>query len=582
MRMYANNKKKEIGITILLGVSFLVLFWRCFQGFDWSDEPFYIATANRFYLGDKFVVDDWNPAGIASLLLLPLLTVYRTIVGSTEGIILFFRFCYVFLLFLTSLYAYQTLREIKGRTIAITVTLLYLFYARFTIVTLSYNTIPQSFLMVCILMLYQSFYTGKFSKATYFLFGIFASIAVVANPYFAILYFAGMGTFLIMIVKTKEAEKRENYKTVVIYSLLGVILSATIFFGYLFSKITVDELWKALPLLFGETEYVRDVGVIRRMLRVPNAILRQYPYTIGVYTVILLYVGWKRFVRKNLTQREVQVSWLLQSVLLIANIVLSNKQPFTLGKHIGISFIACTMFGLFLYLIQEKRNWKDIIFWYLIGIISSFIFYFASNTGIYAIASGCMFSAIATIMAVKDIFEERKERKDILECILKSITVIAIVMLLVSTVVLRIFFVYRDASTLELTTKITQGPGKGIYTTEEQNRKYNEIYSILEEGVILKDKLFISKLLPWGYLCVDAECASHTTWRVPLESKRIQEYYQEKPSKIPTIIFVVNEEYGVTNDDNEKTEYWKQLIERGKYTQKSFKCGTFYRSSAEG
>lgn len=64
-------KRKQVAIVLwaLLGT---VLLWRSFMGVNWSDETFYIATLNRFFLGDTPFLHEWKAVQLSTLLMYPL------------------------------------------------------------------------------------------------------------------------------------------------------------------------------------------------------------------------------------------------------------------------------------------------------------------------------------------------------------------------------------------------------------------------------------------------------------------------------------------------------------------------------
>ena len=96
---------------ICLAVCFLVLLWRSFLGFCWTDESFYVSTADRFYRGAIPLVNEWYRTQMSSFLMVPFYGIYMLIAGSNTGVILYFRLLYLVLSGAVSLLYFRILRK---------------------------------------------------------------------------------------------------------------------------------------------------------------------------------------------------------------------------------------------------------------------------------------------------------------------------------------------------------------------------------------------------------------------------------------------------------------------------------------
>ena len=141
-------KSMRLQITLpylLLAIAFAALASRAQYSFCWLDESFYVALADRFFDGAAPFVDEWHPVQIYAPLLVPVYALYIQVAGSTTGIILFFRYAYLFLSFFTAMIAYRTLSREYGRFVACSIALCYLFYIRANIQGLSYYSLCTTF-----------------------------------------------------------------------------------------------------------------------------------------------------------------------------------------------------------------------------------------------------------------------------------------------------------------------------------------------------------------------------------------------------------------------------------------------------
>ena len=121
-----------IGLAVAFIVAALFLLWRCLlsPGFG-GEEPWGLAAALRFHLGDRPLVDSWDTNFSSAILALPFLKGYLATVGSTEGILLAFRSVFYTAVVATALAMTVCLRGTLSRLSAVSMGLLILFYMPF-------------------------------------------------------------------------------------------------------------------------------------------------------------------------------------------------------------------------------------------------------------------------------------------------------------------------------------------------------------------------------------------------------------------------------------------------------------------
>ena len=212
-------------------------------------------------------------------------------------------------------------------------------------------------------------------------------------------------------------------------------------------------------------------------------------------------------------------------------------------------------------------------------------FSFSSDTGLDAMTIGFVLIAIGAVLLVFRLDVLKKNR------VMFGIVLLAFSVMLFQTAILRLFSVYRDAPINQLDTKIVDGPAKYLYTTQEHAEQYNELRAAIDQYVREDDVVFYSKWCFWSYLCTNNEYGVPSSWRMPFDSPRLQEYYELNPEKVPTCIFVLNPSYGDFESsliqNNEKVEfpnennvdgYLSNYIQEHNYEIIELECATIYRS----
>lgn len=155
-----------IPILILAACS-IGLFIRSFYSFSWSDESFYLTLVHRFWLGERMIVDEWNPAQLSMLLLLPFYSIYQRITGGNEGIYLYFRLIYLGISAFIAFLAYMKLKKHNSRVASLICALLYLLYSRANIGGMSYYNMTLSCVLLAVILLYDQIYEKEWGRINY-------------------------------------------------------------------------------------------------------------------------------------------------------------------------------------------------------------------------------------------------------------------------------------------------------------------------------------------------------------------------------------------------------------------------------
>ena len=110
-----NRRSKEetapdfVGLFLLLEI---LLIRRSFYGFNTADEMYFIGTSERIFRGEKILIDEWNPTQqLCSFLLHPIYSLMRSVMGTTEGIVMVSRFLYLAFEGILTLFLYLRLQR---------------------------------------------------------------------------------------------------------------------------------------------------------------------------------------------------------------------------------------------------------------------------------------------------------------------------------------------------------------------------------------------------------------------------------------------------------------------------------------
>ena len=181
--------KKNLAV-ISLFICFLFMLWRSFQGFCWTDESFYISTADRFFRGAVPLVDEWFRTQMSSLIMVPFYAVYVLITGSNVGIVLYFRLVYLLFSFITSYVFFRVLRKEYPDAVSVIPSLFIMCYAHLNNATLSYYMMSELFLGLSLILIYD--YKNTRSHKELVISGVLLALSVLSMPLFAVGYIKGI------------------------------------------------------------------------------------------------------------------------------------------------------------------------------------------------------------------------------------------------------------------------------------------------------------------------------------------------------------------------------------------------------
>lgn len=583
------------GVAVLVLTFFaFILLWRCFYSFCWSDESFYLSTVHRLYLGQKPFVDEWHPAQLDAVLILPIYRLYILINGSNDGIYLFVRLFYVAITYIVSIFTYRTLKHNYGILPAVSCALFYLLFSRANIMGLSYYNLFVTFFLAGLLFLYHSIYlsgTGGIRFPLLFFTGIAWALAVVCLPYAAIIYL--FGTISLFIMYTVKRNKSGLKAVGILWA--GTILPAFFYLYFILSRVSVQELLMNMMHIFKDPTHW-NLSIAETLETVIRIICRNNIW-IGSVIVLTIFL----FVLHKLMGRSFNAV-LLKLLFLIAVIATALN----MWKIAGLpcrGYLLFTLFGFEMILLDHcygigetgsKKHrlinlFKSAEFRFFIvsGIIVAILYMFSSNTLEDAMSVGFIFCAMGMVLAISKL--EIGVKWELPFIYMRNLNIFLVILLALNT---RITGIYRDAPISELNTMIAVGPAKGLFTTRQHNEEYNQlVYAIESIGNQYgeDDTIFITRWAPWLYLCTDIPCGVLTTWRLALDDERLEEYFTTHKQQNLKYVFVINETYGnfsavrfnndggkATPNKNNMQGFLYENLVSGSYKPVQYDAGTLY------
>lgn len=535
--------KKTINLNTLLFVAVILailsaLFFRIHLGIEKTDEAFYAAQGFRLAAGNRPFADMWELTQTGYILLYPFFKIFYLLQG-TEGIQLALRYLNFFLAVLACIPLFLFLRKSMSVKSVTLLCACYVVYAPFSVYSVGYNNIMYHFAILTTGLLLLG---CQKDKDRYFLFsGV--SIALLAFSYptqtLTCLIVAAIMPLLLSNLKLTKIKRKWGF------FVLGGGLTAVFCLLMLLIAAGGSGLSNAINGIFSDPAYT-DSKPASEYFRLALETLKYYfmpfkklPLFLYILSVILLLISKKgRILGLAVVGLYPFLCYCYADNLEYGEVVLSGT--YMMGNYSQLySYIFLVL--LFVPACREDKNTRSIV---LFQCIPAFVIYLVvtyTSAGTYLQANTCLVIVIVASIELYYFALKAIEKDKVRTVLFGMMTILTVFCML------KIYYgvVYRDASVMALTSRVEEGPCKGLYTTEENKKNYEKYYSKLSEMQEEGKKVCVLYHSCFTYLILDKmiPCAP-STWGIydafyEINNEEVFLQYFEKVDK-PDVIFIVS------------------------------------------
>ena len=479
-------------ILALLFAVFVVaaLIHRLRLGVDFTDESFSTALAYRFAQGDHPFVDEVNSAQTAGILLWPFVWLYLKINGSSSGIMLFSRL--VFLVFKLGVASavFATIRRHVAWPLALVASFLALVFVPHSIPNVGYNVLGSGFQALGAWIAVRG-YGETPAKRALFWGGVCNGLAIIAYPPLLVPAVA-LGAVLFFTPRITLRQVGE-------FVLGGVIVGAC------FAPLLVAAGSKNIQLML-------DLGArltprpMSKMFDLAIAFWTHSPISIWVVPALAIVIGALRI-------KPAWGAWVLP--LLVSGLAFS--QPISITASLALSIYAGLFAPVFLVLLWDLPFCRALFFIVWIpSFLAGFITAFTSTNGELNGGLGFFPAAILFVVyeaiAVERLWRDGKPER----AKLSPLLLLGPAVLVLSFLAHFCFSVYRDDPLPSLTSRVTGGPYRGLYTSAAHLRQSTELEDIFRRFDNPQGKVLVLWELPGAYLFTTMRSAGDSVWPAPI------------------------------------------------------------------
>lgn len=536
---------QDILFIVLMACGIVFAMWKAFYGFGGNDEAFYLTIPDRLSMGDAFITEEWHLSQLSGFLLIPFVSIYKLIVGSTEGIMLAARFNYIIFHAVVASVIYSRFRN--NGILSVVASFLFFIFTPYNIMALSYNTMGLDFVAITGVLMGTN-YKNKTLPAV--IAGLTFAAAVLCSPYLAAAYILfGICVILHYVLKKRNlkfviSEEIFGVKSFLMFTV-GVVILAIVFLAFTLSRASISEIINVLPNLMTDPEHPQLSLGYRISLYFKSIFNFHDNFKIAAITYFVMLFA-MIFDKKRKVHRSLYL--VISSALSIFTLVLIVPN-ITSSSYNSVMF-PMIFIGITSYILCDKKPRRLFVSLFVLGIIHSVALEMTSNQYFYVISMALASSNIASYIFLAQLLKEMKETEDNFDYkILLKYSALAMVVL---TICIQGFLQLKskaehcfwDSSVESLTSEIPSGPAKGIMTISDNCNNYVEVYDDIvsyknyDNGNIL----FLSEKT-WTYLAVDnlsyGTLSAWITEGNEVSLNRLEEYYKINPEKVPNYIYIL-------------------------------------------
>ncbi len=578
----------DLAAAVLFVLVAVCLYFTARTGFGSVDESFYFTQPMRWLMGDRPLIDDWHFEQLNCFLQLLPYWLFRTVTGSTEGVILFMRFLALGVALI--LYPFFYLRFRRYGVWGLLAVALFSLYIPLTILTLNYYTMSlNGLLVVCALL-----FTGREKKRPALLCftGIVFACVVVSEPFVSAVYFIWTALVAVRAIRNKKGKPfADGFAFILaprewLFITAGIVLTAVVFLIWLLFRSPLSGIFETLPEMLNDTEYAVGETAGSSIFQPGKfwEVLRYFGVAppLGGIAVLILAVVFRK-TGKLLRYRGVLLGAACACLAgaFVSAAFLTSRISYLRGGYAPtvlyyyyFQHAPMLLFGPVCWALCEKPD-RRLGCMLLLSLGGSAMIDLASEI---VLGYGGAVAMPAALICFGTVLRELKRSSSAGKApepdrtpsprLVKP----AVAVLLASLILWEGFGVYshvfypvvegianvdEDRAIVETAAR---GPLKGIRTTRRINGIYEDILSDLDVIKAGEDgPVYITKLVSYLYLYLERPIGSYYGWYVESESETRQlRYWELHPEKRPVWIYLP--EYDFTYQsyrDNPMTENWQ-------------------------
>lgn len=246
--------------------------------------------------------------------------------------------------------------------------------------------------------------------------------------------------------------------------------------------------------------------------------------------------------------------------------------PTLIGSYYNAIMFPLIFVGITSYVLLENKPKSMFAGLFVFGLLYAFCIHCSSNQGFYVISMASAATNIASYIFLGALIKEMQASPGNIEyaVVIKRVSFgLAAFMIFLQgafQVSVKLYHVFWEGEPSTLTTQITQGPAKGIYTNQGTATEYANIYRDIQDLKNRPDsRVLVLSNKTWIYLALSKPYGTFSAWiseDQPQNIERLKTYSNVNPDHAPKYIYIPkNSKWDFTNLNSGVASYGLTLQE---------------------
>jgi hypothetical protein len=490
----------ELFASIVLAVVLVASYRRLAYGADPTDEAFALAITQRFSLGDRPYIDEFNLRQTAGLLTAPIYWAYLKISGSsTNGIVYFMRLVYLAVQCLVGWSVFTFAVRRVPRSFALVAAAMPITFVPFGMPVANYNGLGAMLLTLGIFTALRAL-LDETTRGAMILAGVCGGLGCIAYPPIAIpVTMIGAAT---LVLPDTSGGTRPRWRRTLDFAI-GIAIVGIPF---------MIVLAPGLPGLKNALEYegmttsARSVDKLKGVIAAVNRLSPASPSTLTTLGVAGLIAGRAMALRKAVFAFIILFMAYYWSVILWDARAQVGQNILTLHLSLYLGLLA----GFFLVFVERGKVMHTLVLaGWLPSVVAGLMMAMSSDNGCMNGGLG-LFAASVLAMVVAPMAIERKDAP--LGPVQRLIAVGVMATLPLAAISVNAATTYNDGPITPNMPRVTIGPFRGLYGTPQRVARIEELTRELRTMVRPGDVMLSYYDFPGAYLIVPSRPGLQTVW----------------------------------------------------------------------
>lgn len=560
-------------LMLLIVATLLGTFFRVRYGVDVTDDSFWVADPYLVTQGAVPMSDMWSQTPLTMLLIAPFIAMYTMLTGNTAGIVLYIGYVRVFFQLAVSAGVWLLLKRRMGWQISAVCALMLFSCSAGITRTLNYNVLSVYLLVLAGAFLYNGFSQETVQKAACRYAGAGIVMALCALAHSTQLVNCALFVIILFFV---ERRKYRSIPLWLIYPIAGLIVA---FFttlglelageGTVVSGLSVllqENNFFQIPIMTWYEQAVRTWGDIKVYI-----IKRLIPLAVVFFAAFSVSSLLKKHSMKAYVPRHLMYAVLCASGVVLLWFALRRGDSFSGDMAVFTLYVTVPVYLLWIKA-EDRREVGPLFLFFWLPCLGSLLplamaSYTPMNYRYYVLSFGAILVIPMACKAMeKTVRRSESDRESGAESV-RFLILLLIGALFCAAMMTKIWTnVYRDDPIPSLTYCVEEGVYQGCYTSPERGAALEALERSIAAHVEEGESVFFSDLFPAGYMMVDAEGLTPTSWdacryRDGFQDMDLAGAYFEHKGRLPDKIFFVNSEGNPQSIDDPQNQWAEFVLE---------------------